>query len=150
MTVDEQPPDLPERNDPDQVLDVHAAIAKRTARPVGLGDLSGEGDYALEARLNFGGGGHLMRLLAGAVADGEPKRLARAPRRKPCRSWRLQTFGGGRPRSLAYLPGTPRSLRPRPPRFSLANSRPRLRREALASPAMRDLVTRPALELADL
>ena len=38
---------------PDEVLDVDAAVAQRAALLVGLGDLRGEGDYALEAGLDF-------------------------------------------------------------------------------------------------
>ncbi len=51
--VDEQPPDLLERHAPDELLDVDAAVAQRAALPVGLGDLGGEGDDALEAGLDF-------------------------------------------------------------------------------------------------
>jgi hypothetical protein len=47
--VDEQAPDLLERDAPDEVLDVDAAIAQRAALLVGLGDLRLEGDHALEA-----------------------------------------------------------------------------------------------------
>jgi hypothetical protein len=55
FAVHEQPPDLLKRHIPDQVLDVHASVAERSTGSVRLGDLGGEGDYALEARLNFGG-----------------------------------------------------------------------------------------------
>ena len=48
--VDEQAPDLLERHRADEVLDVDAAVAQRAALLVGLGDLGGEGDDALEAR----------------------------------------------------------------------------------------------------
>ena len=51
--VDEQAPDLLERHGPDQLLDVDAAIAQGATLPVGLGDLGGEGDDALEAGLHF-------------------------------------------------------------------------------------------------
>ena len=50
MAVYEQTPDLLERHQSDEVLDVHPAVAKRSAVPVGLGDLGLEGDYTLEAR----------------------------------------------------------------------------------------------------
>ena len=50
VAVDQQAPDLFERHQPDEVLDVHSAVAKCAALPVGLGDLGLEGDYALEAR----------------------------------------------------------------------------------------------------
>ena len=49
LAVDEQAPDLLERDLAHQLLDVDAAVAQRAARPVGLGDLGREGDYALEA-----------------------------------------------------------------------------------------------------
>ena len=49
LTVDEQSPDLLERHDADEILDIDAAIAQRAAGPIGLGDLGGEGDYAFEA-----------------------------------------------------------------------------------------------------
>ena len=51
--VDEQPPHLLERDAADEVLDVDAAVAKRTAVAIGLGDLRLEGDDALEARLEL-------------------------------------------------------------------------------------------------
>ena len=47
--VDEQTPDLLERDVPDELLDVDAAVAERAAVAVGLGDLGRERDYALEA-----------------------------------------------------------------------------------------------------
>ena len=53
LAVDEQAPDLLERHLADEVLDVDAAIAQRAALLVGLGDLGGEGDDALEAGLDF-------------------------------------------------------------------------------------------------
>ena len=49
LAVDEQAPDLPERDVADELLDVDAAVAQRAALAVGLGDLGGEGDYAFEA-----------------------------------------------------------------------------------------------------
>ena len=52
--VDQQAPDLLERHDADEVLDVDAAIAQRAALLVGLGDLGGEGDDALEPGLDVG------------------------------------------------------------------------------------------------
>jgi hypothetical protein len=51
--VDEQAPDLLERHAADELLDVDAAVAERAALLVGLGDLGGEGDDALEAGLDF-------------------------------------------------------------------------------------------------
>ena len=48
-TVDEQPPDLLERDVPDQLLDIYAPVAQRPALTVGLSDLGRERDYALEA-----------------------------------------------------------------------------------------------------
>ena len=47
--VDEQPPDLLERDLPDELLDVDAAVAELAALAVGLGDLGLEGDDACEA-----------------------------------------------------------------------------------------------------
>src|SRR5581483_4238930 len=58
LAVDEQSPDLFERHVANQFLDVDAAVAQRATGPIGLGDLGGEGDDALEARLDFGRGGH--------------------------------------------------------------------------------------------
>ena len=55
--VDQQAPDLLERDATDEVLDVVAAVAQRAALLVGLGDLGGEGDDALEAGLDFAHGG---------------------------------------------------------------------------------------------
>src|SRR5437899_1926595 len=55
--VDEQAPHLLVRDSADQVLDVYASIAQRPAGPVGLGDLGGEGDDALEAWLDVIGRG---------------------------------------------------------------------------------------------
>jgi hypothetical protein len=52
-SVHQQSPHLLERHDADQVLDVDAAIAQRAALFVGLGDLGGEGDYALKAGLDL-------------------------------------------------------------------------------------------------
>jgi hypothetical protein len=49
VPIDEQPPHLFERHVADQFFDVDAAIAQRATGPVRLGDLGGEGDYALEA-----------------------------------------------------------------------------------------------------
>ena len=49
LAVDQQAPDLLERHVADELLDVDAAVAQRAAGAVGLGDLGGEGDYALEA-----------------------------------------------------------------------------------------------------
>src|SRR6266536_2900828 len=47
--VDEQTPDLLERDVPDELLDVDPAVTKRAALTVWLGDLRLEGDDALEA-----------------------------------------------------------------------------------------------------
>ncbi len=63
--VDQQAPDLLERHVADELLDVDAAVAQRAALAVGLGDLGGEGDDALEAGLDFGGCAHLIVLLGG-------------------------------------------------------------------------------------
>jgi hypothetical protein len=54
--VDEQTPYLLERHRADELLDVDAAIAQRAAGAIGLGDLGGEGDDALEAGLHVGVG----------------------------------------------------------------------------------------------
>ncbi len=51
--VDEQPPHLLERDDADEILDVDAAVAKRPAVAIGLGNLRLEGDDAFEARLEL-------------------------------------------------------------------------------------------------
>ena len=56
--VHEQSPHLLERHVAHQFLDVDAPVAERSAGPVRLRDLGGEGDYALEPRLNFGGSCH--------------------------------------------------------------------------------------------
>ena len=53
VAVDQQAPDLLEGDRADEVLDVDAAVAQRAALLVGLGDLRGEGDDALQARLDF-------------------------------------------------------------------------------------------------
>ena len=54
--VDQQAPDLLEGDAADEVLDVDAAVAQRAALLVGLGDLGGEGDDALQAGLDFAHG----------------------------------------------------------------------------------------------
>ncbi len=46
--VDQQPPDLLERHDADELLDVDAPVTQSAAGAVRLGDLGGEGDDALE------------------------------------------------------------------------------------------------------
>ena len=51
--VNQEAPDLLERDSPDQVLDVDAAVAEGAAFLVRLGDLRLEGDYALEAGLDL-------------------------------------------------------------------------------------------------
>src|SRR5438309_1764118 len=48
VNVDEQPPDLLERDLPDELLDVDPAVTKRPALTVRLGDLRLEGHDALE------------------------------------------------------------------------------------------------------
>jgi hypothetical protein len=58
VAVDEQTPHLSERDRTDDLFDIDSAIAERATFAIGLGDLRGEGDYALEARLNFGGNAH--------------------------------------------------------------------------------------------
>jgi hypothetical protein len=55
MAVDQQAPDLAEWHVPDEFLDIHSPVSESATGAVGLGDLGGEGDYALEAGLNFGG-----------------------------------------------------------------------------------------------
>ncbi len=47
--VHQQPPDLLEGDVSHQLLDVHPPVAQRATGAVGLGDLRGEGDYALQA-----------------------------------------------------------------------------------------------------
>jgi hypothetical protein len=49
LPVHEQPPDVLERHPAHEVLDVVAAVAQGATLLVGLGDLGGEGDDALEA-----------------------------------------------------------------------------------------------------
>ena len=49
--VDEESPDLLERDVPDELLDVDAAVPKRAALAVGFGDLRLEGDDSLESGL---------------------------------------------------------------------------------------------------
>jgi len=53
-TIDEQTPDVLERDPPDDVLDVDAAVAQGRALPVGFGDLGLEGDDALEPVVHLG------------------------------------------------------------------------------------------------
>jgi hypothetical protein len=48
LPIDQQPPDLLERDRSYQFLDVYSAIAERTALAVRLGDFRGERDYAFE------------------------------------------------------------------------------------------------------
>ena len=69
--VDEQAPDLLERDLPDEVLDVDAAVAQRAALLVGLGDLGGEGDDAFQAGLDLG---HVRLLASGGSTAGEAER----------------------------------------------------------------------------
>ncbi len=49
VAVHKQPPHLLVGDRADEVLDVYAAVTQRAAGPVGLGDLGGEGDDALQA-----------------------------------------------------------------------------------------------------
>ena len=81
LAVDEQAPHLLERHVPDELLDVDAAVAQRAAGAVGLGDLGGEGDYAFEAGLDFGGDAHWRLLL-----DRRRAQAARA-RQRCARVW---------------------------------------------------------------
>src|SRR3954454_22121193 len=53
MPVDEESPDLLERDDANELLDVHAAVAERAAGLIRLGNLGRECDYAFEAGLNL-------------------------------------------------------------------------------------------------
>ncbi len=71
LVVDQEPPDVPERDPPDQFVDVDPAVAQGAALPVRLGDLRLEGDDPLEAGNEFG---HLVLLVRprrrGHWADG--------------------------------------------------------------------------------
>ena len=58
--VDQQAPDVLERDAPDDVLDVDAAVAQRGPFLVGLGDLGLEGDDALEPVVDLGHDGLLV------------------------------------------------------------------------------------------
>ena len=62
--VDEQAPDLLERHVADEVLDVDPAVAERAALLVGLGDLGGERDDALQPRLHSLDDAHVLQLLS--------------------------------------------------------------------------------------
>ena len=53
LPVDEETPDLLERHDADEILDVVTAVAEGAALFVGLGDLRGEGDDTFKTGLNF-------------------------------------------------------------------------------------------------
>src|SRR3954470_16940176 len=57
VPVDEQAPDLLERDVPHELLDVETAVAQASALAVGLGDLGGEGEDAFHAGLGLG---HVM------------------------------------------------------------------------------------------
>ena len=59
VVVDEQAPHVVVGVVADELLDVDAAVAKRAAFPVGLGDLRLDGDDALETRLEVVGAAHL-------------------------------------------------------------------------------------------
>ena len=74
-SVDEQAPDLLEGHAADELLDVDAAVAQRAALPVGLGDLGGEGDDALQAGLDFGHvGGHVASTGSGSGISARAER----------------------------------------------------------------------------
>jgi hypothetical protein len=53
MTVHEQTPHLLVGDRADEALDVDAAVAQRATLSVGLRDLGGEGDDALQTRLDL-------------------------------------------------------------------------------------------------
>jgi hypothetical protein len=53
VPVHEQAPHLLVGDHPDEVFDVDAAVAQRTALFVGLGYLRGEGNDSFESRLNL-------------------------------------------------------------------------------------------------
>ena len=86
---------------PDELLDVDAAVAQGAALAVGLGDLGGEGDDALEAGLDFA---HDAEPTAGAAAcapDGRSVRVLTSWTRSPsCRRPRS-------PRASATAPSRP-------------------------------------------
>ena len=67
LVVDEQSPDLLERDDADEILDVHAAVAQRAAVAIGLRDLRLERDHPLETRLELA---HRSPLAEGLLATG--------------------------------------------------------------------------------
>ena len=84
LAVDQQRPDVAERDLADQIFDVDAAVAQRAALPVGLGDLGLEGDDAFQSRLEFGHLG-LLRLWTSGVAPsggGGSRRRWVSPRRR--------------------------------------------------------------------
>ena len=58
--VHEQAPNVLEAHLAHEILDIDAAVAQRAACLIGLGDLCGEGDYALEAGLDLA---HIRQLL---------------------------------------------------------------------------------------
>src|SRR5262249_51760355 len=73
--VNEQAPDVPERDVPGQVLDVHTAVPESPALPVGLGDLGLERHDAFEPGLEFG---HVRSSVSWPAASDEcPTRGAR-------------------------------------------------------------------------
>ena len=97
--VDEQAPDLLVGDLADEVLDVDAAVAQRAALAVGLGDLGGEGDDALEAGLDFA---HGSLSLSGAQAaacapDGMVSVLTSWTRSPSCRRPRSPRASGTAP-----------------------------------------------------
>ena len=51
LAIDEEGPHVAEGDAANEVLDVDAPVAQRTALSIGFGDLGLEGDHALEARL---------------------------------------------------------------------------------------------------
>src|SRR5437016_9372265 len=79
--VDQQSPHLTERDVPHQLLDIDPPITKRTAFAIWLRYLGREGDYALEARLNFGRDAHGRERSAPAHLDRPPLAPTPAPAR---------------------------------------------------------------------
>src|SRR3954470_19863814 len=79
--VDEQAPDLLVGHAADELLDVDAAVAQRAALAVGLGDLGGEGDDALQAGLDFGHVGAHVVASTGSGSGISRARSARAAMR---------------------------------------------------------------------
>ena len=128
------------------VLDLSAAGLRASGTQIGSEPLAYRLDYTLDATDDW-----VTRSLDVEVTC-ESWRRRLGLRREPSGSWTCETEqhgdaslpeAGGEPAGLAGaldcdlglspLPGTPRSLRPWPTRFSLANPRPNLRREGLSS-----------------